>query len=120
MHDTIIEQPAPNAVDPTKLPRDQRSDFWSQQIQMWQQSGLSQVVFCRQHNLVLHQFTYWHCKSKPLSTPVKRNATFDAFIPVTVTATTPSPLQITLPNGIVFTGITVENLDVVREFVQSL
>jgi hypothetical protein len=33
--------------------------YWKEQIQNWQQSGLSQSEFCRRHNLKLHRFVYW-------------------------------------------------------------
>lgn len=36
--------------------------FWKQQIQGWQESGLPQVEYCRNHNLIPHRFTYWKQK----------------------------------------------------------
>lgn len=29
-------------------------------IENWQQSGLSQKVFCEQHHIATHQFYYWY------------------------------------------------------------
>ena len=29
-------------------------------VETWQQSGLSQKVFCEQHQIVLHVFYYWY------------------------------------------------------------
>ena len=36
--------------------------FWRKQIQDWQESGLPQVEYCRQNNLIPHRFTYWKQK----------------------------------------------------------
>jgi len=36
--------------------------FWKKKIQGWQESGLSQVEYCRTHNLIPHRFTYWKQK----------------------------------------------------------
>lgn len=45
--------------------------FWEQQIQHWKDSGLTQIEFCRRHNLKAHQLTYWkkrfHRKQEPVS-----------------------------------------------------
>lgn len=38
-----------------------------QMIERWQQSGLSQIAFCRQENISFHGFYYWKkrfCKEK--------------------------------------------------------
>jgi len=37
----------------------QRRQFWSEQVQQWQSSGLSQREFCRQRNLKARQLAYW-------------------------------------------------------------
>ena len=33
--------------------------YWKEQIESWQASGLSQSEFCQRHNLKLHRFVYW-------------------------------------------------------------
>lgn len=44
--------------------------FWKEQIQGWQESDLSQLEYCRKHNLIPHRFTYWKQKLvKPVKTP---------------------------------------------------
>ena len=37
----------------------EKRDFWQQQILDWQGSKLSQVEYCRQHNLSRTRFSYW-------------------------------------------------------------
>ncbi len=122
MYDATIEQHAAqaDAIDPTTLPRDQRIAYWSGHIQVWQRSGLSQIAYCRRENLVAHQFTYWLSKSQSTAASVKSKASTSRFVPVTVVAPTSSQLQITLPNGIVLTGVSDQNLALVQQFIQSL
>ena len=32
---------------------------WKQHIENWRASGLTQTAYCHQHELKIHQFTYW-------------------------------------------------------------
>ena len=38
---------------------EQKRNYWKQQIDSWQQTGLSQTEYCRRHNLKHHQLVYW-------------------------------------------------------------
>jgi hypothetical protein len=38
---------------------DKKRSFWRQHIEDWRSSGLTQIAYCRQHELRSHQFTYW-------------------------------------------------------------
>ncbi len=120
MHDSSIEkqETKENSIDPTMLPRHQRSTFWNKRIEQWQQSGLTQKDFCLQQNLVAHQFTYWLNKFQLTQREPKSSA--GGFVPVNIISSSSSQLHITLPNGIVLTGITEHNLGVVQQFIQSL
>lgn len=45
--------------------------FWNGHIEGWQDSGLTQTDYCRQHNLIHHRFTYWKRRIvKPQEAPV--------------------------------------------------
>jgi len=44
--------------------------YWKQQIEQWKDSGLTQIEFCRLHNLKPHQLTYWKKRFQPADTPV--------------------------------------------------
>jgi len=37
----------------------EKQKFWKEQIKSWQESGLTQVEYCRKHDLIPHRFTYW-------------------------------------------------------------
>ncbi len=38
---------------------EQKRILWKQHIDSWQETGLTQVEYCRQHNLKHHQLVYW-------------------------------------------------------------
>ena len=38
---------------------EQKRSYWKQHIDNWQQTSLTQVEYCRQHNLKHHQLVYW-------------------------------------------------------------
>ena len=38
---------------------EQKRIYWKQQIEQWQQSGLTQAEYCRRNNLKHHQLVYW-------------------------------------------------------------
>ena len=72
--------------------------FWKQQIQQWKDSGLTQIEFCRLHNLKPHQLTYWKNRFKPVQAPVslvelKWEPNFQA-----APCPNPSPLRVILNN----------------------
>lgn len=39
--------------------RIEKRKFWKEQIHSWQESGLTQKEYCRQHNLTQCQLSYW-------------------------------------------------------------
>jgi|GEM_PF-741844 len=49
-------------TQPTAITPQPKQNFWSQQIENWKQSGLSQVQYCLEHNLKKHTFYYWRAK----------------------------------------------------------
>jgi len=61
--------------------------FWKHHIEGWQNSGLSQIDYCRQKNLIPHRFTYW---KKKLSSA---NPSDLSFVPVSIAPTHLSPVS---------------------------
>ena len=53
----------------------EKRQFWEAHIEAWGKSGISQIEYCRRHDLVRCRFTYWKCKLERKSEPV-------TFIPV--------------------------------------
>ena len=69
--------------------------FWEHHLGQWQQSGLSQLAYCRKHQLKPHRFYYWRRR-------ILRPQTDVSFLPVTLSADPARQLQlvrILMPNG---------------------
>jgi hypothetical protein len=82
--------------DHSKFNPEQRRQFWKEHLDLWQREGGSQSAYCRQHDLKLHQFTYWK----------KRLAQTDTitFVPLQLARRPPHPvvnpvLNLVTPNG---------------------
>ena len=58
---------------------EQKRSYWEQQIEQWQQSGLSQAEYCRRNNLKHHQLVYWKRRCLKTETEV-------SFVPVQLEA----------------------------------
>jgi len=81
-----------NEIDP-----EQRRQFWKDHIDGWQKSGLSQVAYCREHDLTGHQLTYWEKRFVQSAAPV-------SFVPLRFsqnlpTMTTGRAFILFTPNG---------------------
>lgn len=44
---------------------ERKRKYWREQIINWQDSELSQIEYCRRHELVYHRFVYWREKFAP-------------------------------------------------------
>ena len=38
---------------------EQKRSYWKQHVESWQKTGITQVEYCRQHNLKHDQLVYW-------------------------------------------------------------
>ena len=96
----------------------ERADFWRQQITAWLDSGLSGHAFCKQQALVYHQFAYWR---KKLEQPVASDS-FPGFARVAMPApvATDGGLTLTLPNGIILSGLHLGNIDLLGAIMRQL
>jgi transposase-like protein len=98
-------------------------------IELWQESGLSQVKFCSREQLSVKTFSYWlrkYRKEKELS--VKRsNKVSDTFIPVEITRGGTSTetnansgrIAVSFPNGVQLScpvGIDISQLKTLINF----
>ena len=54
---------------------EQKRTYWKRHIDSWQQTGLTQTEYCRQHQLKHHQLVYW--KKRFLNTE-----TAVSFVPI--------------------------------------
>jgi hypothetical protein len=54
---------------------EQKRSYWKQQIEQWQQTGLTQAEYCRRNNLKHHQLVYWKKRYLKTETDI-------SFVPV--------------------------------------
>lgn len=98
--------------------KEEKRRYWEDHVNQWQSSGESQSNYCRQHQLHLHQFTYWKQALDGKSS--KAVATSAGFVKVEVI---PAPqlstqrLSIRLPNGIHIEGANADNLPMIQEIM---
>ncbi|WP_025265017.1 IS66 family insertion sequence element accessory protein TnpA [Thalassolituus oleivorans] len=55
-----------------------KSEQWQQHLNLWHASGLSQVAFCQQHNIAVHNFQYWRKRLSP-KTNLTKNQGSDPY-----------------------------------------
>ncbi len=97
------------------------AEHWTEQVQTWKLSGLSQVEFCKRNELVYHQFIYWRAKIEGDATAGRRRQPTDGgFARVNVQPALVDDLTLSLPKGFVFRGINAANVSVVRELLEQL
>ena len=107
----------------SQLSKEQIS-VWADHIKAQRDSGLSQQAYCEQHVLKPHQYWYWRRKLKG-STKKKakqcKQANQSGFIPVkAVEPRHAVGLNITLPNGIIFSGINLDNHPLAQQLIGAL
>lgn len=100
-----------------------RQLFWSDHIQAWQSSGLSQSAYCREHDLCSQKLSYW--KRKFLSSPVLApHATNSGFTRIKVDEQSAPDvafeLSLQFPDGTRLLGIPADNLRLIKSLVEVL
>ncbi|MEJ2731314.1 MAG: transposase [Deltaproteobacteria bacterium] len=65
---------------------EQKRSYWKQHIDSWQETGLTQAEYCRQHNLKPHQLVYWKKRYLKTETDV-------SFVPLNLEDLLDSPAE---------------------------
>ena len=103
------------------LPRQQ---FWSQHIDAWRSSGLSQAAYCREHQLRPNQLTYWKRRlfTPPEVAQSQSNTPHSTFVPLSLNTAEPTAggLKLRLPNGFELEGIEQRHLPMVAQLLAVL
>lgn len=103
------------------MSKQERTLHWQQQLEHWQDSGLSGSVFCRQHGLPYHQFTYWRRKLQETGSEPDEQPTSAGFARVTCRPTPPpAELTLTLPSGLRLTGLHAGNVELLGAILRQL
>lgn len=94
----------------------QRADYWREQITLWQASGLSGQIFCQQHQLTYHQFVYWRQKYRDPEENISPGFTQVTTMP----SVHSTELTLSLPNGLVITGLNDRNVTLLSAILRQL
>jgi len=100
-----------------------RQLFWSDHILAWQNSGLSQSVYCREQDLCPQKFSYW--KRKPLAlagtAPKQVSSGFTRIqIDKQSAPDTAFELSLQFPDGTRLLGIPADNLILIKSLIEVL
>jgi len=69
--------------EPSSLLPEDKSSYWESHFQSWEQSGLTQSEYCRQHTLKYHVFLYWKRKlRKPCPSTFQSEGSPVSFVEV--------------------------------------
>lgn len=102
----------------------EREQYWRQQVNEWQTSGLSGTAFCKQHALTYHQFTYWRQKllasASSSKEPVAGFATVAYPNASTARDIDATQLAVSLPCGITVTGLHAGNVALLGDILRQL
>ena len=71
-----------------------KSEQWQQYVDAWQKSGLSQATFCKQHELVLHNFQYWRKRLRSAADNAETSIKTSKLIPVHTLRSTLARVQL--------------------------
>jgi len=115
-----------NPTEESVMADQQLADYWHSQVIAWRTSGLSCQAFCDRHDLIYHRFAYWRKKYATRETQEPRALTpsiegkGSGFAQVMMAApvappntplhTSNSSLTLTLPNGIIVSGLQAGNI----------
>lgn len=92
---------------------EQRYARWRQLVEEQNKSGMTQKIFCKQHNISLSQFIYYNCLLKNKDNPPVKIPS--SFAPVKISDKynmTSGEIKLSLPNGFQFTF--PSDLDVIQ------
>lgn len=101
-----------------------RKAFWQQHLDRCQASDLSKMAYCREHKLAYHQMIYWQKRLDDTADDriPDRELSKGNFVPVIVDNNNPQPasLIVTLPNGLVISGITESTVNLIKPLLSQL
>ena len=73
----------------------QGSDYWQTQVEVWRQSGLSQIAYCEHHGLNIKSFRRWRTKLQRPATAASLT-----LVPISVGAPVNAPaIRLHSPGG---------------------
>ena len=96
--------------------------FWSEHLEQWQSSGLSQAAYCRKHDLCQQKFSYRKRQSDVFCDDKPAGSTNFARVQVNPSISSPSSIGLSLRfnEALCIEGITADNLMLVQPLISLL
>jgi len=97
--------------------------FWSDHVNHWHTTSVSQASYCQEHELSIKRFGYWKRKllgATQLTTLEKNPTGFIQIAPKQYPPTQISALVIELPNQLRIEGVTADNIQLVKQLAGLL
>lgn len=103
-------------------PKQQARHFWSEHLEQWQSSGLSQAAYCRKHDLCQQKFSYRKRQTDIFCVGKAKRSTGFARVEVDplVSSSSGAGLSLRFNEAICIEGITAENLMLVQPLLSLL
>jgi hypothetical protein len=95
------------------MPVSDKKKFWEEQFQHWQESGLSQNAFCKQHEIKPHLWFYW-------KRVLNKKESGITFVPLRLSALSGQAgpiIRVIAPNGF---RIEIENPGSILELIREV
>ena len=96
----------------------QLTTFWQQHVSQWKSSGLTQAQYCKKHELNPQRLS--HHKRKLETKDKQSGKTGFIVVPIPQAITKPTPLTLHFSSGLSLSGITPNNVDVVKQLAAVL
>ncbi len=103
-------------------PKQQTKYFWSEHLEQWQSSGLSQAAYCRKHDLCQQKFSYRKRQAGTFCGGKAEKLTGFARVEVNplVSSSSGAGLSLRFNEMICIEGITADNLMLVQPLLSLL
>lgn len=101
----------------------ERQGFWKEHVQACQRSKLSKARYCRDNDLIYHQFIYWatKCSDAPAASSATPKRSSTKLVPVMLREPDlPTGIQIHLPNGVMISGISADCVGIIGRLIGQL
>ena len=93
-----------------KQERISRQEEMTSLIEIWQESGKTQQVFCQEHDLTFSTFYYWLKR-------YRREINESSFLPVEINSSTQSSIEIRYPDGVILQLPAAIKLSVLKQLL---
>lgn len=103
-------------------PKQQAKHFWSEHLEQWQSSGLSQAAYCRKHDLCQQKFSYRKRQAdiSCVGNPERPVGFARVEVDPLVSSSSGAGLSLRFNEGVCIEGITVDNLLLVQPLLSLL